>query len=331
MPKIIKRSLQVVFLILVLLAVWMGSRPDMSEVGIPYAEPATANSELRVRWLGVSTLLFDDGETQIMTDGFISRPTALDLLLKRPIAPDVQAIKRTISEQKIDRLAAIMPVHSHYDHAMDTADFALLTGADILGSESTANIARSSSVAPEQIKTVSVGKPYSYGQFTITFYHSKHAPVPTNAGIDGSVDQPFKLPAPYTAWQEGQSYSIHIAHPKGSALVQGSAGFIPGALQQVEADAVFLGSGGLINQTQEYVATYIDEAVHAVTPSRVYVVHQDDLLGTFGEVEQNKLLLSFNKRFAFDLLQIVLPAQLLQMHFGTDISLGEARADKQQF
>ena len=43
----------------------------------PYARisPAPARGDVRVTFLGVSTLLFDDGETRIMTDGFFSRPS----------------------------------------------------------------------------------------------------------------------------------------------------------------------------------------------------------------------------------------------------------------
>ena len=53
--------------------VWGVSRLNMIEVGIPYAQPASANASLSATWLGVTTLLFDDGETQIMTDGFMPR------------------------------------------------------------------------------------------------------------------------------------------------------------------------------------------------------------------------------------------------------------------
>ena len=328
MPTLFKRILLTILLVIVAASLWVASRPDMSEVGIPYAEVAPADSGLKVRWLGVATLLFDDGETQIMTDGFISRPSALDLLLKRPIAPDIVAITDAIASQKIDRLAAIMPVHSHYDHAMDTADFARMTGADILGSLSTANVARSSSVPEAQIKIVTIGERYSYGRFTITFYPSKHAPLSTNLGISGSVEEPFTLPAPYTAWQEGQSYSIHIEHPEGSALVQGSAGYIPGTLSGISVDTVFLGTGGLIYKPPDYVSAYIDETVHALTPSQVYIIHQDDLLGEFGNVEQNKIKLSFDQTFAINLLQSVLPARLMQMPFGVDVSLTDVPIGK---
>lgn len=295
----------------------------MNEVGIPYAKVAPKESPLTVVWLGVSTLLFDDGETQIMTDGFVSRPSLLDLLLERPIAADVNVIQQVIKDQSIDRLAAIMPVHSHYDHALDTADFARLTGADILGSKSTANIARSSKIDEVQIKTVRLGEAYTYGKFTMTFYESKHAPLSTNSGIEGEVATPFDLPAPYTAWKEGQSYAIHIAHPQGNMLVQGSAGYVSGGLKDVDADVVFLGSGGLMGLGTDYLSAYINETVHSVNPDEVFIIHHDDLFGQFGDVEQNKIRLSFDNIFALKLQQRVLPAKLQQLSFGTPIAVSK--------
>jgi L-ascorbate metabolism protein UlaG (beta-lactamase superfamily) len=293
----------------------------MSEVGIPYAKPAAQNTALKVTWLGVATVLIDDGETQIMTDGFVSRPSLLDLLLGRPISADEEAIKRAIAAHQIDRLAVIIPVHSHFDHALDTADFARLTGADILGSASTANIARSSLAKESRIKTVRLGDSYSYGKFVVTFYEARHAPLSSNSGIEGVVAKPFELPAPYTAWKEGQSYSIHISHPEGSVLVHGSAGFVPGVLEKVQADVVFLGTGGLIDLPSPYVSNYVDEIVHTVKAREVLIIHHDDLFGEFGDVEQNKIQLSFDEIFALDLQQLVLPAQLKQLKFGVPVAI----------
>ncbi len=319
--KILKRTVQSLLAICCITAIWILTRPGMSEVGIPYAPPAPNGSPLTVTWLGIATLLIDDGETQIMTDGFVSRPSFLDLLLRQPIITDTEAVQRVIAEHKIDRLAAIIPVHSHYDHAMDTADFARLANADVLGSVSTANIARSSSLDESRIVTIKPGQTYSYGLFRITFYESRHAPLPSNSGIDGVVATPFTVPAPYTAFQEGESYAIHIGHPQGSILVVGSAGFVPGVLDGVRADVVFLGTGGLITLDSDYLSEYIDETVLAVQAENVVIIHHDDLLGEFGSVEQSKLLPSFDKTSALELQQLVLPAHLMQPAFGVPVAI----------
>lgn len=296
-------------------------RPGMSDVGIPYAQQAARDAVLKVRWLGVTTLLIDDGETQILTDGFVSRPSELDLLLQRPIAPDLKAIKQFVQTQNLNRLAVIMPVHSHFDHAMDSADVAKLTGAELLGSRTTANIAASSALDPAQVKVVQPGVAYDYGKFAITFYESRHAPLASNSGIEGTVDEPFSLPAPYTAWKEGKSYAIHIAHPEGSLLIQGSAGFVSDALKDVRADVLFLGTGGLKDLSYDYVQSYIAETAAWVQPSEVISIHHDNLFGDFGDVEQSKLLLSFDQNFAFSLQQMVQPAKLLQLPFGVDMAV----------
>ncbi|MGH8808989.1 MAG: MBL fold metallo-hydrolase, partial [Noviherbaspirillum sp.] len=83
---------------------------------LPAAEPQSG--ALRVRFLGVSTLLFDDGETAILTDGFFSRPAKMEVLLGK-VAPDTASIARSLQRAGITRLAAVLVGHSHYDHVMD--------------------------------------------------------------------------------------------------------------------------------------------------------------------------------------------------------------------
>jgi L-ascorbate metabolism protein UlaG (beta-lactamase superfamily) len=94
-----------------------------------------------VRFSGTATLLFSDGQTQWMTDGWFTRPGPLRLLAGK-ISPDLQAIEQGLANNHVTTLAAVLPLHSHYDHAMDAPEVARRTGAQLLGSESTANIAR---------------------------------------------------------------------------------------------------------------------------------------------------------------------------------------------
>ncbi len=328
--KIIKRTVQSLVAIGCVAALWVLTRPDMSEVGIPYVDPAPDGSALTVTWLGVATLLVDDGRTQLVTDGFVSRPSLSDLLFRRPIAPDTRAIGQAIAAHGVDRLAAIMTVHSHYDHAMDTADFARLAGGDVLGSLSTANIARSSAFDESRIVVIEPGQTYSYGLFDIRFYESRHAPLASNSAIEGAVETPFDLPAPYTAWKEGGSYAIHISHPEASMLIVGSAGFVPGALDGVSADVVFLGTGGIMSLDPDYLSAYVDETVRAVGAQAVVIIHHDNLVGSFGDVEQSKILPSFDKTSALDLQQLVLPAQLLQPSFGVPMAIDRERSSTLQ-
>jgi L-ascorbate metabolism protein UlaG (beta-lactamase superfamily) len=86
-----------------------------------------------VRFSGTSTLLFSDGETRWMVDRWFSRPGPLRLLLGK-IGPDLQAIDCGLAANDVLELDAVLPVHSHYDHAMDAPAVAGRTGALLLGS-----------------------------------------------------------------------------------------------------------------------------------------------------------------------------------------------------
>ena len=320
--KWIKRIAVILIVVLLLAITWIYSRPNMNEVGIPYAPVAAADSTgVTVKWFGISTLLIDDGETQILTDGFFSRPGLFDILLKRPIEPELEVIKKVINTHNIDRLAVVIPVHSHYDHAMDSGEVAKLTGATLLGSQSTAYAGQSSNLSSDKITVAKTNHPYTYGQFTITLFESKHAPLPSNAGIDGKIESIFHTPAPYTAWQLGQAYSVLIEHPKGSFLIQGSAGFIPGALKGVEVDAVFLGTGGLSMLPHEYQQSYIYETVTLTNPKTVYTIHHDTLFGPLGNVEQNPLIPEYDEIRAFEMSQLISPANFEQLRFTQTIEI----------
>ncbi|MGH1370823.1 MAG: MBL fold metallo-hydrolase [Cellvibrionaceae bacterium] len=317
------KNIGVIFAIVLLLAAtWLYSRPTMEEVGIPYAPAAPIDSSaITVKWFGISTLLIDDGETQILTDGFFSRPSLFDLALKRPIEPELPVIKQVIDTHRIDRLAVIIPVHSHYDHAMDSGEVAKLTGASLLGSQSTAYAGRSSDLSSDKITVAETGKPYTYGQFRVTLFDSKHAPLPSNAGIDGKIEEVFHTPAPYTAWQLGKAYTVLVEHPKGSFLVQGSAGFIPGALKGLEVDAVFLGTGGLSMLPHEYRQSYIYETVTLTKPKTVYTIHHDTLLGPLGNVEQNPLIAEYDELRAFEMTQLISPARFEQLRYAEAVEI----------
>ena len=192
--------------------------------------------------------LVDDGETQILIDGFISRPSLFESIAGRPVTMDVPMVNHVLNEYRIHRLAAIIPAHSHYDHAMDVGAIANRSSASILGSETTANIARGAGVPEDQIVIAEAGAPYTFGDFTVTLVPSRHAPIGLRGEVPlaGTVDEPLDLPAPITAWREGGSYSIVVSHPQGTTIVQASAGYRQGALDDLHTDVVMLGVGLLL-------------------------------------------------------------------------------------
>ncbi len=262
-------------------------RPSLDDINwTPYPSNESAPGAVTVTWLGVSTLLFDDGDTQVLIDGFFSRPTLADVLLGRPVDSNAATINYALDVWSMRRLAAIIPVHSHYDHAMDVGAIANRTSASILGSETTANIARGQGVPEDQIAVVENGGEFAFGQFTVTMIPAPHAPIGWGGSVPyaGTVDEPLATPAAVSSWREGQSFSIVLAHPHGTTLVQGSAGFSSGALDLLQADVVMLGVGLLQKLGKKYAEQYWQAVVTTTGANHVIPIHFDDFTQPFGEV-----------------------------------------------
>lgn len=238
---------------------------------VPLARPS-----LSVRFLGVATLLLDDGETALLTDGFFSRPDRRTTFLGKvqPIMADIDAgMARAGIGQGGARLAVVLPLHAHYDHAMDAPEVAKRTGALLMGSSSTAMVGRGWGLPPNQIRTAELRKPYRFGRFTVTLYPALHTPT---GFTGGEITEPLMPPVRASAYKEGQSYAALIQHDGRSLLVTGTAGFVPGALQGVHADVVLLGIGAMGPRSTDYKQRYWDEVVRTVQARRVIPIHWDD-------------------------------------------------------
>ena len=247
-------------------------RPSLSPYADRFDVPA-ADGPMSVTFLGVATLLVDDGETQLLTDGFFSRPGLLSVGL-RSIAPDRQRIAASLARAEADRVAAVVPVHSHFDHALDSAVVADLTGALLVGGESTANIGRGGGLPADRIRVVASGDSVDVGGFSLTFIASEHCPPDR---FPGTITKPVVPPAKAVAYKCGEAWSIFVEHVGGQRLlVQGSAGYVEGALARRQADVAYLGIGQLGKQDTDYLTSYWEHTVRAVGARRVVLIHWDD-------------------------------------------------------
>lgn len=228
-------------------------------------------ASLRVMFMGVSTILLDDGETSLMTDGFFSRPDLVSLI--GSIKPDQTRITYALSKAGVTKLAAVLTAHSHYDHAMDSPEVARRNGALVIGSESTANIARGVNFPEERIRVIRGGETFTFGRFKITVIKSLHSP---GGLFMGDIMAPLRQPARVRHYKEGGSYSYLIEHDGRRILIHPSANYRRGFLRGVRADVIFFGIGGLGRQSENFAREYWREVVQ-VTGARVIIpIHWDD-------------------------------------------------------
>lgn len=247
-------------------------RPDISSfVALKPVADINGRTPLRVTFLGVSTLLFNDGETAILLDGFFTRPNSRQLLLEK-ISPDKTIIKNSLKRAGIEKLAAVIVNHSHYDHAMDAPEVVLQTGARLVGSESTANVGRGWGLPEASIAILGPDDFTEFGRFKVTLLQSQHGP---SWFTGGKITAPLVPPARASAYQEGTSFAVLIEHDGQRLLVNASAGFVTGALAGRRADVAFLGIGQLGKRPHD-MPDYWREMVATTGARRVFPIHWDD-------------------------------------------------------
>lgn len=250
-------------------------RPDIDTYRSYFAVPdADPDSELAITWLGVSTLLVDDGTTAIMTDGFFTRPSMIDVALRR-IAPSEERIDYCLSRANVNRLAAVLPVHTHYDHALDSGVVAERTGARLVGGVSTANVGRGQGLSPSRIIVAIPGEEHKFGPFNVKLIESDHCPPDR---FPGEITEPVLPPVKVSAYRCGEAWSTLIHHTPSNRrlLIQGSAGFVAGALAGQQADIAYLGVGQLGVRPKDYIVDYWNHTVRTVGARRVVLIHWDD-------------------------------------------------------
>lgn len=250
-------------------------RPDIDRYSARFDVPdAAAGAPITVTWLGVSTLLVDDGSAALLTDGFFSRPGLLEVGLRR-LSSSVPRIDESLTRAGITRIDAVLPVHTHYDHALDSAVVAQRTGAVLVGGESAANIARGQNLPEDRIVVAAAGAEMTFGPFGVTLIESHHCPPDR---FPGAIREPVRPPAKASAYRCGEAWSTLVTHrPSGrQLLIQGSAGFAPGALAGRRAELAYLGVGQLGMQPVDYIERYWQETVGTVGARRVVLIHWDD-------------------------------------------------------
>jgi L-ascorbate metabolism protein UlaG (beta-lactamase superfamily) len=250
-------------------------RPDLARHAHRFTVPvADSDAPLTVTWLGVSTLLIDDGSSALMTDGFFSRPSLVRVGLGK-VAPSAPRVDGCLARVGVKRLAAVVPVHTHFDHALDSALVAHRTGAQLVGGESAANVGRGYGLDDGRLVVVDSAAPIRLGDFDITLVKSRHSPPDR---FPGTIDRPVVPPVKAAAYRCGETWATLIHHRPSDrrVLIQGSAGFVKGSLSGQRADVVYLGVGQLGVLPESYVVDYWTETVRAVGARRVVLVHWDD-------------------------------------------------------
>ena len=230
------------------------------------------NPSVSITWLGTAGVLVSDGRTGLLIDPYVSRFSLTKVFLGASLHPDQDMIRNWVKRLESGNIHAVIVSHSHFDHAVDAPYFAKETGSPLLGSESTLNIGRGAGLSEMQLKLVQPGRIVNVGDFSLTVIESRHGPVLFGrVPYSGTIDYPLTPPQPARNYKIGATYALLIKHPSGTILHHGSAGFLPGMYDGIQADVILLGIAGR-GDTEAYLA----EVPLKVKSSVVIPIHFDD-------------------------------------------------------
>lgn len=230
---------------------------------------------MKITSLGTTTMLFDDGTDQLLFDCHTTRPAIRQFLFGK-LSTDTVVADRVIAQFGFARLRATFVSHSHYDHVLDLQYYVNRCGGDVYGSPSTLNVARGGGIPETRLHDFTREPEARIGAFTVRVIPSKHSRAHFyNNDLGKTIDQPLTLPAPKRSFREGGSYDFVVTHSGKVYVIRPSCSFIPGQLDGIRADALFLAVTGLGKERPEWQQTFFAETVDKVNPKLVIPLHWD--------------------------------------------------------
>jgi L-ascorbate metabolism protein UlaG (beta-lactamase superfamily) len=220
----------------------------------------------RISWLGTAGFVIESHETTILVDPFVTRPGLR--ALTRPFVPDEVAIARHVPR----RVDAILCGHSHYDHAADAPRIAKLTGAKLVGSESTCAWGRAEGLPEDRLVRIPPrGAIVRFGDIEVRFVASRHGKV-----MFGRVPFPGDVTgiptAPKRVWhyRMGGAFGLLVRAPGVSIYHNGSADLIDAELDGERVDVLLACLAG-----RKGTENYVGRLIGSLAPKLVVPTHHD--------------------------------------------------------
>ncbi len=236
---------------------------------------------ITLKYLGTAGWEITDGKIRVLVDPYLSR-------VKLGTGPGVSAEddRATVMRDDyyvsdtllIDSLLTtadfILVHHSHFDHLADVPYIARITGAKVIGTETTCNILRAYGIADEQLYPVKGGEDYQFENFSVRVIPSIHSALNEKHYIDNRVYSEVPVaPLKVSEFIEGGSLMFLARFARHDVLTMGSMNFVERELQGITADILLAG----VNRSQLGLYKY-NERLLAVTnyPEVIIPTHWDN-------------------------------------------------------
>lgn len=273
-------------------------------------ESGLVSDQPSITWVGVTTFLVDDGRSQVLFDGFFSRPDKISA----GIAPDLERIQGSLEQlevrssgctQTIQKcptedhtgLELIIPFHGHFDHALDSPAISSITGATLVSDNSVESINFATrqflgdrfpptKVVPvEAVPQIFKSEGLKVGGISVRLFETPHVHSIASKFASGVTEKELSFPARVTSLKEGKSFSALVTHKDAEILIVPSAGSITDEFtsQKVSASTVILGIGLAGWKSKDELEFLWLNAVKRVGACKVTLVHWDNASGSISK------------------------------------------------
>jgi L-ascorbate metabolism protein UlaG (beta-lactamase superfamily) len=149
-------------------------------------EPPKAG--VRITYLGTNAYLLQSRDVTLLIDPYFSRVPLLPAALNLSMTSSRALTKRHLPVRRVD---AILVSHGHYDHLLDVPEVVALTGAKVIASSTSIQLARSAGVPSEKCIAVTAGENVSVRGARVRSLPAKHDRLFGRVPFDGP---PRRLP-----------------------------------------------------------------------------------------------------------------------------------------
>ncbi len=254
---------------------------------------------LELTHLGAAGWQITDGKRVILLDPYLSRlrvtgqfgtyttPT-LPGDGRKIFGPDDDLIADTaVIDAHVTRADFILHSHSHFNHTLDMPSIARKTGATVLGTESTTNLARAEGVPERQLIAVRGGEDYAFDGLSVKVIPSLHSALNGKHFFDSRVvPRDFQGPRRLGRDIEGGTLAYLLRLGGYQILWFGSMNYIEREVQGLRADVAMIAAA---RQRLE-IHDYTGRLLRAIgLPRLVFATHWDEQSFPFGAPQDDRL------------------------------------------
>ena len=229
----------------------------VTAAGPPQSRAAAATVQLK--YLGTAGWEISDGRTIVLIDPDLSRlrmtmpnddvlPGDARTLFTRDMEGRSDA---AVIDAHVTKADFILITHTHADHALDLPYIAKKTGAMVLGTESTRNVARAYGVSSDKIIVARGGDDLELGPISIRVVPSLHGILRRAPFVARNPDAPppatvvpadVRAPLALTQYVEGGTLAYLIRIGGKQILAFGSMNFIEREVEGLRPDVALIGA-----------------------------------------------------------------------------------------